>query len=226
MRLRTAWPLALVLWAGHAVAQPAQEATVRAAGDTIVFDGQINRRSAAEFLRLLQDPAVRRLVITSGGGMVTAALDMADALFARGLDVEVPRACRSSCANYIVPAARRKLLRPGAVAWHGNMTHVLYLQQTGQASWSEELMEGARQLARRERQFYQRVGVDGFVAWFGKVAPYNVDDFYTLSAPDMQRFGMGDITESADPPPDPQVPVLTVDWDGLPAIRPAVQLAP
>lgn len=230
MRRCKAWPVALLLLlAGDPLAQVPPATTVEAAGDAIVFTGQINQRSAAEFLRLLQDPAIKRLVITSRGGMVTAALAMADAIHARQLDVEVPAACHSSCANYIFPAARRKLVQPGAVAWHGNMTHVLYLQQTGQASWSEDLMEGARELARREREFYRRIGVDGFVCWFGKVAPYSVDDFYSLSAADMQGFGIGQVSmrEAADRlPADPQVRPLVVDWEELIAIRPAVQVDP
>ena len=222
--------VALLAVAHHAGAQPPPSATMLAVGDAIVFDGQINTRSAAEFLQLLQDPKITRLVITSRGGMVTAALDMADQVRQRQLDIEVPSACRSSCANYIFPAARNKILgRPDAVAWHGNMTHVMHLQQTGQASWSPELMEGARQLALSEAQFYRRIGVDGFVAWFAKLAPYSVEDFYWLSAGDMQRFGIGQVSvrEGAAAEPDTEeVRQVRVDWAGLEAIRPAVRLEP
>jgi hypothetical protein len=229
-RLHKAALVLLLAFAGRGNAQPLPAATVEASGDAVVFDGQINLQSAASFFRLLQDPKITRLVITSRGGMVSAALDMANAIHERQLDVEVPTACHSSCANYIFPAARRKTLgRADAVAWHGNMTHVLYLQQTGQASWSDDLMEGARQLARREREFFRRIGVDGFVCWFGKVAPYNVDDFYWLSAGDMQGFGIGQVTvrEPAVPATDGgEVRHVSVDWDGLPAIRPAVQFDP
>src|SRR3954471_2005967 len=102
-------------------------------GDAIVFDGRIDERSATAFLALAKEPGVTRLVITSGGGLVDAALDMAEAIHARGLDIEVPVQCRSSCANYLFPAARRKQVgTPGAVAWHGDMAHVLYLDRTGQ----------------------------------------------------------------------------------------------
>ena len=128
--------------AGNAQAQCPPAATVRLVDEAVIFSGRIDARSAAEFLRLLQDPGIKRLVITSDGGIVSAALDMALAIHERQLDVEVPTACFSSCANYIFPAARHKTLgKPGAVAWHGNMAHVLYLQQTGQANWSEKLIE-------------------------------------------------------------------------------------
>ncbi|MFC5500314.1 hypothetical protein ACFPOE_22415 [Caenimonas terrae] len=229
-RPRPALLALLLALAGHAGAQTTAAAKVEAVGDTVLFEGQINPPSAAAFLHLLQDPAIRRLVITSRGGMVTAALDMASAILARGLDVDVPTECRSSCANYIFPAGRRKSMgHPLAVAWHGNMTHVLYLQQTGQASWSPEMLEGARQLAVREQQFYRQAGVDGFVCWFGKIAPYDVDEFYALSADDMRRFGLGEVGIRDGPPPEAggrDVRLLEVDWAQLDAIRPTVRLEP
>lgn len=223
--------LALVLaCAGHGHAQTAAPTVVAAAGDAVVFDGQINARAVETFLRLLQDAKATRLVITSRGGSVSAALDMALAIHERGLDVDVPSACWSSCANYIFPAARRKTVgRPGAVAWHGNMTHVLYLQQTGQANWNEEQMEGARQLARREAEFFQRIGVDGFLCWFAKIDPYKVEDFYSLSVEDMERFGVRQVTVREASPAKPrsaEVRKVQVDWAGLEAARPAVRLDP
>ena len=214
-----------------ACAGPAQAAAavVQAVGDAVVFDGRIEPRSAAQFLALLRDPAITRLVITSRGGIVSAALDMALAIHEHGLDLEVPTACLSSCANYIFPAARRKSLgRPDAVAWHGNMAHVLYLQHSGQERWDERHIEEARQLARREAVFFRRIGVDGFVCWFGKIAPYNADDFYYLSVEDLARFGIRDVTVRESSPgasPDAEgVRKIHVDWPGLEAARPAVPL--
>jgi hypothetical protein len=222
-------PLLLAL-AGHARAQaPSVAALVKQVDGAIVFDGRISPRSAAQFLLLLQqDPNITRLVITSQGGTVSAALDMAFAIHDRQLDVEVPTACLSSCANYIFPAARRKTLgRPGAVAWHGNMAHVLYLHQTGRASWDEQQMADARRLARREYEFFSRVGVDGFVCWFAKIEPYNVDDYYYLSPADMEQFGIRSVNvlDASPPPPDNEnLRSIRVDWTKLERARPAVRL--
>jgi hypothetical protein len=215
-----------LLWATACAAQTAPGAGVQRAGDALVFEGRIDSAAAARFLQLLEEPGVTRVVINSPGGLVSPALDMADAIHARGLVVEVPTACLSSCANYVFPAGRRKLLgRPDAVGWHGNMAHVLYLQQGGQASWAPEPMAQARELARREAAFYGRIGVDGFVAWFGKLAPYGVEDFYALSPGDMARFGIRDVTVGpATAAPDPAVRLLTVDWAALDALRPSVRL--
>lgn len=220
--------LALLLVAACvARAQGPAAATVEASGDAVIFNGQINERSVEQFVRLLQDPGISRLVITSRGGSVAAALDMAIAVHVRRLDVEVPAACLSSCANYVFPAARRKVIgRPGAVGWHGNMAHVLYLQQSGQATWSEGEMRSARELALREAEFFRRIGVDGFVCWFAKIEPCSVDDFYYLSAQDMERFGIREVIvrDERAAPDQEQVRKVAVDWSSLEASRPMVKL--
>ena len=193
-----AWLACGALLAG---AQEPERLSVRRIGDAVVFEGRIDAAAAATFLALLQAPGVRRVVITSGGGLVDAALDMAEAIHARGLDLEVPRACLSSCANYIFPAARHKRLgHPDAVGWHGNMTHVLFLHRIGRGGWSEAQMQSARLLAWRESAFFRSIGVDGFVCWIGKLPPYDVYDFYALSPRDMARFGIHGVTVD-DPAP-------------------------
>lgn len=228
--LGTAALAALVASANQSQAQTSALTTVERAGDTIVFRGRIDTGAAAQFLDLLRDPQVTRLVITSQGGLVSAALDMAFAVHERQLDVEVPSTCYSSCANYIFPAGRQKLIgRLGAVGWHGNMAHVLHLQQTGQANWDEKVMDDARHLARREKEFFDRIHVDGFVCWFAKIAPYNVEDFYQLSAADMQRFGIGHVAVGDLSPamPGQEGPrAIEVDWGQLDASRPSVRLDP
>ena len=204
-------PLLLAL-AAPAHAQPSPSATVERTGDAIVFRGRIEGTAAAKFRELLREPGVGRLVITSHGGLVDAALDMAEAVADHALDVEVPQACLSSCANYVFPAGRKKRLgHARAVGWHGNMAHVLYLQQTGQASWSEPEIESARRLERREQAFFRRIGVDGFVCWFGKIAPHNVDEFYSLTAPDMARFGISDVTVGDGTPAAGAPELIAVD---------------
>lgn len=213
-----------------AQAQGRPATVVEAVDDAVIFRGRIDARAAARFMELLRAPKITRLVISSGGGNVAAALDMALAVHARRLDVDVPRICHSSCANYIFPAGRRKTVgRPGAVAWHGNMTHALYLHQAGKEPLDPQPLESARELAGREAEFYRRIGVDGFVAWFAKLEPYNVEDFYALSAPDMERFGIRDVTAPAAPDGEPDqdgVRMVRVDWSRLEADRPAVRLEP
>jgi hypothetical protein len=205
----------------------APSTVVRAEGDAIVFQGRIDAPSVHEFLRLADDPSMHRLVIRSPGGLVGPALDMAEAVHARGLDVEVDQSCLSSCANYVFPAGRRKSLSgPAAVGWHGDMAHVLYQAQRGDEHWSEEQLAQARVLAAREDAFFRSIGVDGFVCWFGKIAPYEVEDFYTLSVADMAGFGIRDVRvrDPGAPPASPDIERIAVDWPMLEAGRPALEL--
>ena len=200
----------------------AQSANVRQQGDTIYFEGRIDSASAARFVQLLADPGVRTLVIRSQGGLVGPALDMGEALFARGLDVEVQESCLSSCANYVFPAGRNKVLSgPLAVGWHGNMAHVLYRAARGEETWSEPDLAQARLLAQREEAFYRRIGVDGFLCWFGKLPPYSVDEFYTLAPQDMGRFGItGVMVRNPDAAGATDVQRLALDPAAVTAIRP------
>jgi hypothetical protein len=139
----------------------------------------------------------------------------------------VPDRCLSSCANYIVPAGRRKLLGgPFVLGWHGNMAHVLYRARSGQEQWSEAQLAAAAILARREAAFFRSIGVDEFLCWFGKIPPYEVDEFYTLSLQDMARFGLRDVSVSdpARPPPaGVDVRRIDVDWATLEALRPVIR---
>jgi hypothetical protein len=142
--------------------------------------------------------------------------------------VEVPESCLSSCANYVFPAGRHKLLgRPDAVGWHGNMAHVLYREQSGQERWSPPVMADARRLARREAEFFRRIGVDGFVCWFGKIPPYAEREFYFLSARDMARFGIRDVVVRAAPASaasSKEMRLVTVNWASLERVRPVLRL--
>lgn len=201
---------------------PPSHAIVQRDGDAIVFTGRIDLVSAREFLELLPDPRVRRLVIRSQGGLVAPALEMAEAMEKRNLDVEVRELCLSSCANYIFPAGQRKTISgPGAVAWHGNMAHVIYRQTRGEEQWNEDMMSQARELLPREEAFYRSVGVDGFISWFGKIQPYYEDEFYALSVADMRRFGITDVTVLNPAAPLPTgVRMLTVNFATLEAGRP------
>lgn len=70
---------------------------------------------------LLEAPAdARLLMITSAGGDVDVAMFAAHLVSEMKLDVEIVGDCASSCANYILPAARRVRIDPYSVVMvHG-----------------------------------------------------------------------------------------------------------
>lgn len=195
---------AVILFAAGGVAAAAV-AAVNHSGDTVYYTGPISQQQNRSLFVAAAGRQLRRLVITSSGGEVDAGIQLGEWVFQQRLDVEVTGYCLSSCANYVFTAGSRKTIHPGAVvAWHGNYHH---LQYTGQ--WKDEVagrmerngedvgtaqlrvLEQVERLAGLERAFFERIGVNEYLCWVGKMPPHNVPDYYFLSAQDMARFGVG-----------------------------------
>ena len=171
-----------------------QPATVHVFGETVLFNGDIYRKSADDFLSVIAAHPVRRVIITSQGGHVGPALDMAEVIFQKKIDVEVPIICLSSCANYIFPAGHKKIISSvGLVGWHGTVTHRKYLDAIGKKPINISELSLFEGLPEREDKFYQAISTDSFLPWFGKMPPYNAKNFYFLSKEDMELFGMKNI---------------------------------
>jgi hypothetical protein len=86
----------------------------------LCFQGLINKVSATQAIEILKSKPVKTLVISSPGGSVLYALDMAEYIQAKKIDIVINRVCVSSCANYLFLAARYKYVTEGSfVGWHG-----------------------------------------------------------------------------------------------------------
>ncbi len=119
----------LLVLSGCATSPP-ESLTV--SGETVLIQGQITEVTAEQFRRVVDQGSISRVLIASGGGLVEPALSIATEIRKRRLDVEVVGNCFSSCANYIFPAGAAKSISGlGIVAWHGNMSHMLYLHALG-----------------------------------------------------------------------------------------------
>ena len=92
---------------------------------TCSYDGPLIQYNGATTLQLVNcllaaPEEADRLVVTSAGGNVDWAIFAANVLKRRNLEVEVVGLCASSCANYLVPAARRfHADRYAAILVHG-----------------------------------------------------------------------------------------------------------
>lgn len=160
-------------------------------GEVLVFDGIIESDSMTRLQSAVAGRKVARLRIRSGGGEVGAAIAIARWVHANGIDVEVDGACFSSCANYIFPAGRHKyIVGDGLVAWHGTVEHLLYRHEQGMQSVEARLLPSLREIVAVERSFYADTGINSFLGWFGKMAPYHAHNMYFMSADDMAYFGL------------------------------------
>jgi len=205
--LTVLWPLAAL---GCGGSPPAAAAGLGEAV-TVAYSGEISAAHNRQFFAALAGTPAR-LRITSGGGEVAAGIALGRWVHDHGLDVEVAGYCLSSCANYVFPAGRRKVILPGAVvAWHGNYRH---LKETGQwggdvahrmAAHGEDRATARRRareqldrLVALERAFFARIGVNEYLCWIGKMPPFEVPDYYSMSPRDMARFGVDGVTAPPD----------------------------
>jgi hypothetical protein len=163
-------------------------------GETVLIQGNISESTAAEFKLALGQSRISRVLLASDGGLVEAALSIASDIRERRLDVEVVGHCFSSCANYIFPAGATKTISGlGIVAWHGNMSHLLYMHSSGVKPLDAKSLPEVQRLVKLENSFFTRIGLDQFICWFGKIEPYKVRNMYFLDADDMARFGITDV---------------------------------
>lgn len=188
-----------MLW----IATPVSAEISLAAG-AAYYSGTISAELNQRFFEAVQGKAVKRLIITSGGGDVEAGIALGSWVSDHRLNIEVPEYCLSSCANYVFPAGHHKSIGAGAiVAWHGNYHH---LSQTGR--WRDDIAgrmerygedtatakihvrEEVERLVRLERNFFAHIGVNEYLCWIGKMPPYNAPNYYFLSGQDMARFGV------------------------------------
>jgi hypothetical protein len=188
-----------LLWIATAV-----HAGGHSSGVTAYYEGPISERHNRSFFESVAGKPVKQLVITSGGGDVDAGIALGLWVFERRIDVVIPQYCLSSCANYVFPAAQHKTIDAGAiVAWHGNYRH---LKETGlwqddiharmkrhgvnAAQAREQVLEEVERLIRLEFDFFERIGVNDYLCWVGKMPPYNAPNYFFMSSQDMARFGV------------------------------------
>jgi plasmid stability protein len=109
-----------------AVAEPP---VVEIRGDTVYYTGGFKVSSMAVFdtaVAPLRRGQVTRLVLRSGGGDTVAGRNVGRWVRAMALVVEVDQICFSSCADYVFPAGRARVIRANAfVGWHGNERQML-----------------------------------------------------------------------------------------------------
>lgn len=182
------------------------------------YRGELTENGLDALKSLAAGSEIKVLEIDSAGGEIVVGMDFGLWIHERGLDVEVNRACLSSCANYVFPAGRHKLIGPGAVvAWHGSARQAGLLEQM-HASVESQISGRARSRTEREREiaqarkaneryltdaihkqarFFHLIGVDEYVALVGNEV-YGVRGFFYLSVEDMARFGIDRVSAPED----------------------------
>jgi hypothetical protein len=88
---------------------------------TLGFKGEIDPGAYDAFSKLYE-PAVKTIIVNSGGGAVDDASKIGLLIHKNSISVIVDGYCLSSCANYFVTAASSVYLLNGLIGYHGNIT--------------------------------------------------------------------------------------------------------
>ena len=177
-------------------AQPVAAETWRD-GTTIHYDGPLTPEDVAAIHDLLA-PGVTRLRITSTGGEIGLGMDLAEIVLDHGLDVEIGDHCLSSCANYVFPAGRQKILGPHSLlGWHGGATQEMEIDDPEAAA---ALRDYIARMIPRETAFFHRIGVAQELTTYGQ-RPEFADHAgcigWTYSRATMQALGITGIEAPA-----------------------------
>ena len=206
----------------------AEPAVVQVQGDTITYTGNFSKASSAAFdaaVAGVRRGQLTRLVISSGGGDTVAGRHVGRWVRDMALVVEVDVICFSSCADYVFPAGRARVIRADAfVGWHGNERQFEVLaarrgvgladelgraipQDLAPAQRTALLQEFLRSMAvtrRDEDAFYAQLGLrDAFAVCavgdlLEKRPGYAGQVGWSLSLADMARLGLANTVYLGD----------------------------
>lgn len=169
---------------------PDTSTTVTRDGSTIVYSGALSDQANHQVQALI-DTDTRTLRIASRGGEIHLGMDLGQLVFLHGLDVEVGEHCLSSCANYVFPAGRRKILhRHSQLGWHGGAFQPMRIDDARMRQAYEDYIGPAQA---RETAYFRQIGVSQRSTTLGQGEAYAryadcVGWRYTIDA--MAQLGM------------------------------------
>ncbi len=157
---------------------------------SITFKGSTSMSNADAFeaLLLMHSPSITSLTINSRGGDVYGGLKIGHLVHDHNLDVTVRGFCASSCANYIVTAAKQVMIEEnGLLGWHGGSTQNLYSPLKDNTSWLTQIWlfvsgvdvkkvwtEFFAEWQRQETSFFKKVQVKQAITIIG-IMPEFID---------------------------------------------------
>ncbi len=145
--------LGFLTCAGFANANPTS--TVRKVDETTLrLEGPIFS-PMLEQLKTVLSPKISTFEVDSEGGDTATAIEIAEIMMSRKIDLIVDGICASSCANYLFVAAEKKTVNKGSVVgWHGGYSNAASVIK-------EDLSDILRRhaLLKREQLLYLKKGV-------------------------------------------------------------------
>ncbi|EGA70333.1 hypothetical protein VISI1226_22225 [Vibrio sinaloensis DSM 21326] len=172
-------------------------------GDTLVYEGMITGEAVLEAMRVVNesDTPVKKLKITSSGGNMAVGIEFGYFIKQHNLDVEVSELCFSSCANYVLSAAKSVVINTNSlIGWHGgsNQSDELWDLSVPKED-RQEFMIYLNRLRMKEKVFFNYVGVDQEITSYGQTLENNCQtlqktDGWYYSTEDLHRMGIENFT--------------------------------
>ncbi len=172
-------------------------------GNTLVYDGMITGDAVLEAIRMVNDSdqKVTTLRITSSGGDIGVGIEFGHFIKNNDMDVIVSQLCFSTCANYILPAAKSVVIGKDAlIGWHGgaNQSDEMW-DQSVPSQYEKQFYRYLTRLRIKEAEFYNKVGVDPNITVYGHTRTNTCQRstlangwYYTES--DMRHMGIKNLT--------------------------------
>lgn len=165
-----------------------------------IIQGYISEETYNNFIMALEEsPGIEEVVIKSTGGEIFSAIAIGQIIHKRKMTVSVKEFCISSCANYIFPAAAKKVISKDAlIVYHGgaqqknllsdSINEVKHNNAKANAYNNDPLPESMRKLFEIpelddiasqiaimidvEKRYYREIGVDERLPTYGQEGVY------------------------------------------------------
>lgn len=152
---------ALLCWTAAHGQDPAA-ASAPGSGSTLELSGVIDAAMLDRFNEAVAAGNITTVRISSAGGQPKPALEIAEAMLARNLDVVVRGVCVGPCAQYILVAARNRHIEDGAlVGFNFSATWLTRINDYLGEDAPEDFrsVQGILDVAAAEARLYERRGV-------------------------------------------------------------------
>ncbi len=199
------------------------ETTVHLDGREILYHGGLTKKANEMVFDLYSQQRAKptTLTITSPGGPIDLGLELGEWIHKHNLNVKVYALCFSSCANYVFPAGRKKLLDEDAiVGFHGGPTSETFetfsievaiqeapeqererLREEIEASFNSYIQVNTE----RESDFYRKLGISPKLNTLGQSEQYQelhqAYDGWVYTPGDMRTLGLSNVEVVDDPRP-------------------------
>lgn len=146
-------------------------------GNYIYFRGPITKESSMALLREVNFSRKKKLIIQSEGGNVDDALIISDEIKKKSINLIIRGYCASSCANYILPSAKKAYLEKGSIVlFHGDV-HTSYVPKIENTEESKKHHQEVMRIIEMERKFYSENKKSKIIHLAQKVRRASRNDF-------------------------------------------------